>query len=208
MSHRSALALLRRALLAAALSALAAGAVLAQGVESEPQLVDRIVAIVDEEMILQSDLEREIELYKLEREYAGQRVVESDAAIREEVLERLAGRIGEIGEIVVKGPAVSKAYYNRPEATALAKVAGADAVGFHHRMGDLGYLDEQGRLWMCGRKSHRVVAEHGTLFTVPCEAVFNTHPNVFRTALVGVGKSGIARPVLCVELERHAAGID
>jgi acyl-coenzyme A synthetase/AMP-(fatty) acid ligase len=39
------------------------------------------------------------------------------------------------------------------------------------------------------------------LFTVPCESVFNTHPEVFRTALVGVGEAGSAVPVLCVELE-------
>jgi acyl-coenzyme A synthetase/AMP-(fatty) acid ligase len=40
-----------------------------------------------------------------------------------------------------------------------------------------------------------------TLFTVPCESVFNTHPEVFRTALVGVGETGSELPVLCVELE-------
>src|SRR4029079_15588243 len=42
----------------------------------------------------------------------------------------------------------------------------------------------------------------GTLFTIPCEAVFNTQPAVFRTALVGVGEKGSQRPVLCVELEK------
>jgi len=115
---------------------------------------------------------------------------------------------GEIGEIAVKGPAVSRAYYNRADATALAKIAETDPAQFHHRMGDLGYVDEQGRLWMCGRKSHRVVTEHGMLFTVPCEAVFNTHPDVFRTALVGIGESGRAQPVLCVELEKHTKAID
>ena len=62
-------------------------------------------------------------------------------------------------------------------------------------------FDEQGRLWMCGRKGHRVHAETGTMYTIPCEAVFNTHPHVFRTALVGVGKNGAAEPVLCVEVE-------
>ena len=53
-------------------------------------------------------------------------------------------------------------------------------------MGDLGYLDGDGRLWFCGRKSHRVETAAGTLFTIPCEAVFNAHPDVYRTALVGV----------------------
>jgi len=56
---------------------------------AEPELVDRIVAIVDEEMILQSDLEREMEIYRLEHEYAGLEVTASDDEIRQEILERL-----------------------------------------------------------------------------------------------------------------------
>jgi acyl-coenzyme A synthetase/AMP-(fatty) acid ligase len=71
-------------------------------------------------------------------------------------------------------------------------------------MGDLGYLDEQGRVWFCGRKAHRVVTTGTTYFTIPCEAIFNTHPDVFRTALVGVGGFGGQRPVLCIELEKGA----
>ena len=106
---------------------------------------------------------------------------------------------GEIGEIVVKGPQVTREYYNAEDHTALAKITDGEAV--RHRMGDLGYFDERGRLWFCGRKSQRVGTVQGTLFTVPCESVFNTHPEVFRTALVGVGKEGAKVPVLCVELE-------
>jgi len=106
---------------------------------------------------------------------------------------------GEIGEIVVKGPQVTREYYNAADHTALAKIADGKAV--RHRMGDLGYFDDQGRLWFCGRKSQRVRTAQGTLFTVPCESVFNTHPEVFRTALVGVGEEGAEVPVLCVELE-------
>ncbi len=56
---------------------------------SSPVLVDRIVAIVDEEAILQSDLERETELYRLERQYAGQPVSEDPAVVRREMLDRL-----------------------------------------------------------------------------------------------------------------------
>ncbi len=56
---------------------------------AEPVLVDRVVAIVDEEPILQSDLDREVELYRLERQYAGQTVDEPEAEVRREVLERL-----------------------------------------------------------------------------------------------------------------------
>jgi acyl-CoA synthetase (AMP-forming)/AMP-acid ligase II len=106
---------------------------------------------------------------------------------------------GQVGELAVYGPVVTQTYFNRPEATATAKIAGPGAGGVWHRMGDLGYRDPEGRLWFCGRKAHRVVAAGGTLFTIPCEAVFNTHPEVSRTALVGLGPAGAARPVLCVE---------
>jgi acyl-CoA synthetase (AMP-forming)/AMP-acid ligase II len=112
--------------------------------------------------------------------------------------------IDEIGEIVVKGPQVTQSYFNREESTALGKIADQENPGFYHRMGDLGYRDDQGRVWFCGRKAHRVVTTERTCFTIPCEAIFNTHPEVFRTALVGVGELGNQRPVLCIELEKGA----
>ena len=112
-------------------------------------------------------------------------------------IDRLTDEPGEIGEIIVEGPTVTRSYYGLPEATAEAKIGGTA-----HRMGDVGYFDDRGRLWFCGRKSHRVATAEGTLFTVPCEGIFNAHEAVFRTALVGVGQT----PVLCVELEEDARG--
>jgi acyl-CoA synthetase (AMP-forming)/AMP-acid ligase II len=106
---------------------------------------------------------------------------------------------GRIGEIVVAGEVVTREYFGQPEATALAKIR--DGERFWHRMGDVGYLDQVGRVWFCGRKAHRVLAAGGTMFTVPCEAVFNEHPSVFRSALVGVGRPGMQRPVIVVEPE-------
>ncbi len=114
-----------------------------------------------------------------------------------------AARPGEVGEIVVKGPQVTREYFNAPGHTRLAKIN--DGATVRHRMGDLGYFDDRGRLWFCGRKTQRVQTEEGTLYTVPCESVFNTHPEVFRTALVGVGEAGEQVPVLCVELEKDIA---
>jgi len=111
---------------------------------------------------------------------------------------------GAIGEIAVRGPQVSSAYLNRPEATRLAKIPDPTG-GVWHRMGDVGYLDDEGRVWFCGRKAHRVVTPRDTLYTIPVEGVFNTHPAVFRTALVGLGKPGNQQPVLCVELEKKSA---
>jgi acyl-coenzyme A synthetase/AMP-(fatty) acid ligase len=69
-------------------------------------------------------------------------------------------------------------------------------------MGDLGWKDNKGRFWFCGRKNQRIITETGTLFTIPCEAIFNNHPDVFRSALVGVGTAPKQQPVICVELEQ------
>lgn len=115
---------------------------------------------------------------------------------------------GAIGEITVVGPSTTDEYFRRPEATALAKIHEALPDGTQrivHRMGDLGWFDAQGRLWFCGRKSHRVLTELGGLYTEQVEPVFNVHPDVRRTALVGVGEKGHQRPVLCVEMR---AGVD
>jgi acyl-CoA synthetase (AMP-forming)/AMP-acid ligase II len=109
---------------------------------------------------------------------------------------------GEAGEIVVQGPVVSRSYFARNEATALAKIDDPSTGGFWHRMGDLGRRDQQGRIWFLGRKSHRVQTASGTLFTIPCEGVFNTHPEVARTALVGAGPRNKTKPILCVESKR------
>jgi acyl-CoA synthetase (AMP-forming)/AMP-acid ligase II len=112
---------------------------------------------------------------------------------------------GDIGEITVKGDLVSRQYFERPEADRLAKIN--DGNGFWHRMGDLGWQDRKGRIWYCGRKSHRVVTPRGTLYTIPCEAIFNTHPQVFRSALVGVGNAPDQKPVICVECDsQHPPG--
>ena len=105
---------------------------------------------------------------------------------------------GEVGEIVVRGPVVTRQYHNRPEATKLAKIRDGDAVW--HRMGDVGYLDDAGRLWYCGRKAHRVTTLNGRLYTEMVEPVFNSVPGVARTALVGVARGGLTYPVLCVEM--------
>ena len=108
---------------------------------------------------------------------------------------------GQVGEIVVQGPQVTRGYFQRPEANLLSKISDPQG-GFFHRMGDLGRQDETGRLWFCGRKSHRVESVHGPLFTIPVEAVFNTHPAVYRSALVGIGPKGSQQPVICIELEQ------
>jgi acyl-CoA synthetase (AMP-forming)/AMP-acid ligase II len=115
---------------------------------------------------------------------------------------------GEIGEIIVCGPVVTKEYDALPEATAAAKISGPQlsalssqpggSAAIWHRMGDLGYLDALGRLWFCGRKAERVETQHGLLCTEQVEPIFNAHPNVARSALIATGHDG-RRPAIVVE---------
>jgi acyl-CoA synthetase (AMP-forming)/AMP-acid ligase II len=122
-------------------------------------------------------------------------------------------RYGEVGEIIVQAPSTTREYFRRPDATAAAKISDGDS--FWHRMGDVGYVDEIGRLWFCGRKDHIVETERGRMFSVCCEAIFNEHKYVYRSALVGVraldacgpaqpfraGAKPRQRPVIVVEPE-------
>ncbi len=126
----------------------------------------------------------------------------------EEWSDELTVPAGKMGEITVKGANATREYFNRESSTKLAKIQDASDGSFWHRMGDVGCLDDTGRLWMCGRKSHRVITEKGTLFTIPCEAIFNHHPEVFRSALVGVKRGGETEPAICVELEAGVAAAE
>ncbi|KGQ20168.1 AMP-dependent synthetase/ligase [Lysobacter dokdonensis DS-58] len=112
---------------------------------------------------------------------------------------------GQIGEITVAGPTATDAYFRRDDATRLAKIREAtpDGERIVHRMGDLGWIDGEGRLWFCGRKTHRVVMADGTtLYTEQVEPIFNAAFRGMRTALVGVGPKGAQRPVLCYEVPK------
>ncbi|MET1161408.1 MAG: olefin beta-lactone synthetase [Pseudoxanthomonas sp.] len=111
---------------------------------------------------------------------------------------------GVVGEITVAGPTATDSYFNRESATRTAKIRETLPEGSErivHRMGDVGYYDAQGRLWFCGRKTQRVETVDGPLYTEQVEPIFNTHPEVKRTALVGIGAEGRQEPVLCYELQ-------
>ena len=108
----------------------------------------------------------------------------------------------DVGEIIVKGATATREYFLLPEKTAEAKIFDSDnphTGSFWHRMGDLGYLDHRGRLWFCGRKSHLVTTSAKKYYPIPCEAIFNKHPSVKRSALVGLGISGKQIPAIVIE---------
>ena len=105
--------------------------------------------------------------------------------------------VGEIGEVIVRGDVVTTEYVTRTDQNAIAKIQDGDS--FWHRIGDVGYLDDQDRFWFCGRKAHRVQTVNGTMFTIPCEAIYNQHEAIYRSALVGVGRPGEQVPVMICE---------
>ena len=131
------------------------------------------------------------------------RLIRVDDAAIETWSEDLLVKGGLVGEITVAGPSATDTYFNRDAATRIAKISETmpdGSVRIVHRMGDLGYFDSEDRLWFCGRKTQRVVIADATLCTEQIEPVFNTHRDVHRTALVGIGAFGAQRAVLCVEL--------
>jgi acyl-CoA synthetase (AMP-forming)/AMP-acid ligase II len=139
------------------------------------------------------------------------RIIRVDDAPIERWSDDLMVQGGLVGEITVAGPTATDAYFNRDAQTRAAKIHETLADGGErivHRMGDLGYFDGEGRLWFCGRKTQRVVTAETTLCTEQIEPVFNTHPDVLRTALVGIGAFGAQMPVLCVELRAGADAKD
>jgi acyl-CoA synthetase (AMP-forming)/AMP-acid ligase II len=111
---------------------------------------------------------------------------------------------GVSGEIMVHGPTTTDSYWKREEQTRLSRYTDTEGRTWH-RMGDIGYRDAHGRYWYCGRKSQRVDTGDEVLFPDQVEAVFNNHPEVARTALVGIGEPGRQTAVLCVETLTHVS---
>ena len=104
---------------------------------------------------------------------------------------------GEVGEIIVSGPSVTREYDNLPEATVKSKIRAEDRIW--HRMGDLGYLDEKARLWFCGRLAERIQIGKKTYLTDCCEGVFNALPEVYRSALVSLERDGERIPCIAIQ---------
>ncbi|MCK1823077.1 AMP-binding protein, partial [Streptomyces sp. XM83C] len=87
---------------------------------------------------------------------------------------------GEHGEIVVSGPQVVPGYWRRPDATA------ATFPGGELRTGDIGFMDEQGWLYVVDRKKDMINASGFKVWPREVEDVLHTHPAVREAAVVGV----------------------
>ena len=134
------------------------------------------------------------------------KVIEIDDGPIEQIDEIIELSNGKIGELMVSGPMVTQRYVVRSDQNAMHKVSDGDRIW--HRMGDVGYLDDRDRFWFCGRKAHRVTMKDRTLFTIPCEAIFNAHPAVYRSALVPRGQRPNQTPVILIETEASVVRLD
>jgi fatty-acyl-CoA synthase len=88
--------------------------------------------------------------------------------------------VGEIGEIVYRGPTVMREYWGNPDATAEAFTGG----WFHS--GDLCRADADGFIWVVDRKKDMIISGGENIYCAEVEAVIDAHPKVADVALIGV----------------------
>jgi O-succinylbenzoic acid--CoA ligase len=87
---------------------------------------------------------------------------------------------GKVGEITVRGPTVMQGYLDDPLATARTLPDG------ELRTGDVGYLDEEGDLWVVQRRSDIIISGGENIYPAEVEAVLDSHPAILRSCVVGV----------------------
>lgn len=90
---------------------------------------------------------------------------------------------GDVGELIVTGEHVGKDYYRNPEAVRENKIRDADGT-IWHRLGDVGYLDESGRIWLVGRVNNLVRQGARTLYPIQVEALAQDLDFVNQAALL------------------------
>lgn len=106
-------------------------------------------------------------------------VPSTDLSIRDDAGRELG--VGENGEICVRGPQVTKGYWNRPDETALVMYPD----GFL-RTGDIGYVDETGYVYLVDRKKDMILVSGFNVYPNEVEDVAALHPGVREVAAVGV----------------------
>ncbi len=105
---------------------------------------------------------------------------------------------GERGEICIKGPNVMLGYWNRPDATAEA----IDEQGWFHS-GDIGYLDQDGFLFVVDRLKDMVISGGENVYPAEVESVLYEHPKIAEVAIIGMPDErwgeAVTAVVVCTE---------
>ncbi len=110
---------------------------------------------------------------------------------------------GEVGEILISGPMVMSGYYKNPEATAEILKNGWIYTG------DLGKFDDEGYLYIVGRKKDMIIVSGLNVYAAEVESVLQTHPAVKEAAVVGKRDERASERVIAyVVLDRTAPCTD
>ncbi len=108
-----------------------------------------------------------------------------------------------VGEVQFRGPSVIRGYWNDPDATA----AGLDPQGWLST-GDLGYLDEDGDLFLVDRKKEMIIRGGYNVYPREVEEVLYEHPAVLEAAVVGVPHRTLGEDVAAIVVPRPHAELD
>jgi long-chain acyl-CoA synthetase len=87
---------------------------------------------------------------------------------------------GEVGEIRIKGPNVTKGYWNRPKETAEA------FVGDRFLTGDIGYMDADGYFYLVDRKKDLIISGGFNVYPQMIEQAIYEHPAVQEVIVIGI----------------------
>lgn len=111
---------------------------------------------------------------------------------------------GSIGELVVTGDHVGKAYYRNPEAERENKIRDPEGQ-IWHRLGDVGYLDDQNRIWLVGRVNNIVTRGSRAIYPLQAEAIAHQLPFIEKAALLGLDDPTLGQKVALVVVphEKH-----
>src|ERR1700694_5234951 len=88
--------------------------------------------------------------------------------------------VGEVGEIRIRGPNVTKGYWNRPKETAEA------FVGDRFLTGDIGYMDEDGYFYLVDRKKDMIISGGFNVYPSVIESATYEHPDVEEVVVIGI----------------------
>jgi len=89
-------------------------------------------------------------------------------------------KVGDVGEIICQSPLATHGYYKNPDATTASFRDGWFYTG------DLGYFDEEGYLFVSGRKKDMVKSGGISIYPLEIESVIYSHPDILEAAVIGV----------------------
>jgi long-chain acyl-CoA synthetase len=110
--------------------------------------------------------------------------------------------VGEVGEIICQSPLASHGYYKNPEAS------NASFRDGWFYTGDLGYFDEEGFLFVAGRKKDMVKSGGISIYPLEIESVLYNHPAVLEAAVIGVPDAAWGEAVKAVVVKKPEAHVD